>query len=82
MMWNGGERKDKSPAHTRDHCLESGGKHCHRDMKEAVKQAANSVHLFQVDGQCLTSAKFEMRELDCRQKRARRVSQQKRRECS
>lgn len=45
--------------------------HSDRDMKEAAERAANSVCLFRVDGQCLTSAKFGMRELGCRQKGTR-----------
>lgn len=55
--------------------------HSDRNMKEAAEQAANSICLFQVDGQCLTSSKFGMRELGCQQKRTRRFSQQKGRAC-
>lgn len=79
VQWRG--RKNRSPAHTREHCLESGVQPQCRDMKEAAKQAANRVFLFQVDGQCVTCSKFGMRELGCRQKRTRRFSQKKNRAC-
>lgn len=51
--------------------------HSDRARKEVAKRAANSVCLFQADGQCLTSSKVGVRDPGCRQKRTRRFSQKK-----
>lgn len=66
VQWRGRKRAQLTAGNT---ALNLVCNHSDRDMKEAAERAANSVRLFRVDGQCLTSAKFGMRELGCRQKR-------------